>query len=258
MANTVSPQGVAFSGGNEGFVSHFYRDSGGVGTIGHGFTWMSKTFRDYWMKTRGHKLRAGDTITKEESLKVLAAVMAEEYAPPVAKFDGAISQNEFDAATDTVYNCGPGTLKDRWAVALKNNNLSEAAQLLRATRITARGRVLSGLLKRRAKAAELMLHGVYGVGIDEVADEAPAQAAATQRAADKAQAKSTAKAIAPASTAGGAATHVHTAAHTVATSVDLHTLYWAAGAGLAALAIVGLGYLVYANRGVILRKRTPA
>lgn len=258
MANTVSPQGVAFSGGNEGFVSHYYKDSGGVGTIGHGFTWMSRTFRDYWMKTRGHKLRAGDTITKAESLQVLAAVMAEEYAPPVAKYDGAITQNEFDAATDTVYNCGPGTLKDRWAVALKDNDVSTAAQLLRSTRITARGRQLAGLVKRRAKAAELMLHGVYGVGIDEVADEAPAQAAAAARAATKARAKNVAKAVTPASSAGGAATHVHTAAHTVANSVDLHTLVWAAGAGLAALAVVGIGYLIYANRGVILGKRTPA
>jgi GH24 family phage-related lysozyme (muramidase) len=255
MVKTVSPQGVAFSGGNEGFVSRFYRDSGGVGTIGHGFTWMSRTFRDYWMKTRGHKLRPGDTITKEESLQVLAAVMAEEYAPPVAAYDGAITQNEFDAATDTVYNCGPGTLHDHWAVALKNNDVSGAAQLLRSTRITAGGRRLAGLVARRARAAELMLHGIYGPGI--VADEASAQAAADARAAVKAKAKTAAKTVAPTSTAGGGAIH-HVATAHAATAFDIHSLYVAAGCGLAALAIIGLGYLIYSNRGVILRKRTPA
>jgi GH24 family phage-related lysozyme (muramidase) len=261
MANTVSPQGVAFSGGNEGFVSHYYKDPGGVGTIGHGFTWMSAVFREYWMKTRGHKLRAGDTITKAESLQVLAAVMAAEYAPPVAKFDGAITQNEFDAATDTVYNCGPGTLKDRWAAALKGNNVSGAAQLLRSTRITAGGRQLAGLVKRRAKAAELMLHGVYGVGIDEVPDEAPAQAAADTRAAVKAKATKAAVTVAPASATGGAVTHINSAADHVNTlihPVDIHTLAWTVGAGIAALAVIGLGYLIYSHRGVILRKRTPA
>lgn len=63
MASSVSLNGVAFTGGNEGFVSKFYKDPGGVGTIGFGFTWLSAAFRDYWMKTRGHKLRAGDTIS---------------------------------------------------------------------------------------------------------------------------------------------------------------------------------------------------
>jgi GH24 family phage-related lysozyme (muramidase) len=257
MTNTVSPQGVAFSGGNEGFVSHYYKDPGGVGTIGHGFTWMSKTFRDYWMKTRGHKLRSGDTITKAESLQVLAAVMAQEYAPPVAKFDGAITQFEFDAATDTVYNCGAGTLKDRWALALKGNNVSTAAQLLRSTRITAGGRQLAGLVKRRAKAAQLMLHGIYGIGIDDVADEAPATAAAAARSAVAAKAKTAAKTLGGTSTAAGGTVHHVATAHNLA-SVDLSTLYWAAGAGLAALAVIGLGYLVYSHRGVILRKRTAA
>jgi lysozyme len=293
MANTVSPQGASFTAELEGFVTHFYRDSGGVGTIGNGFTAMSKVFSEYWMQTRGHKLRAGDTITRDESTMLLQKVMDAEYAPPVAKkYGNTLTQNQFDAATDTVYNCGAGTLKDAWATFLAENQVAAAASRLLTTRITAGGRKLAGLYHRRLAEAHLLLNGDYGsaaaTNANAAADTAssvaadltklgykdvtsfqaanglvvdgiagPATRATIRRALDAKTAKTAAKTVGTGSTAATAATH-HVATAHAATSFDIHTLYWAAGLGLAAVAAVGIGYLIYRNRGVILRKRTPA
>jgi lysozyme len=163
MASTASPKLIPLLGDNEGFVSKTYRDAGGVLTIGYGFTMLSAVFSGYWLKTRGKKLAIGDTITRAEADKVLAQLVAAEYAPPVnVRFSDALTQHAFDAATDTTFNCGAGTLKDKWAQRLAAGDVSGAAALLRTTRVTAKGRKLNGLVRRRAIAARLMEAGDYG------------------------------------------------------------------------------------------------
>lgn len=297
MVNSVSPQGAAFTEGNEGFVSHYYKDSGGVGTIGNGFTAMSKVFSDYWMQTRGHKLRAGDTITKDESIMLLGKVMNAEYAPPVAKkYGDSLLQNEFDAVADAVYNCGAGTLKDHWAAALLAGNLSAAATDLLSTRITAGGKRLAGLVTRRSREAKLLLHGDYNGALVETTEPdtlsadlatlgyasvsdfqkanppldvdgvgGPATRAAVARALAAKKAKTIATQAAPAGTVTGAGAGAATAPAnhlpdpTAAThALAAHTLMWGVGVGLAVLAAIAIGYLIYSHRGVILGKRTPA
>lgn len=161
MAQDISDSLPQFTGAFEGFVGTRYLDSGGVPTIGHGFTWYSKTFRSYWQSTRGHKLRAGDTIDKSESLQVLRALLSAEYSPPV--FNAAnLSQHEHDAATDVCYNCGPGSLKWKWFAALKSGDVATAASRLKKTATTAGGKQLRGLVRRRAAEATLMSTGNYG------------------------------------------------------------------------------------------------
>lgn len=158
----LSQNGARFVGTHEGLVFSAYQDSGGVWTIGYGFTMLSATFSEYWLKTRGHKLRKGDRITAEECQKLLPALFDEEYGPPVTKKFGDIPQHQFDASASAVYNAGPGTLKDRWAAALARRAVSEAATLLRATRVTARGKRLKGLVRRRDEEARLLQFGDYG------------------------------------------------------------------------------------------------
>ena len=162
---TASSALIPFTASFEGTVLKAYRDPGGVITIGRGFTWLSASFRDYWMRKRGHKLRMGDTITLAECDEALALLIAKEYAPPVAaRFKGTgIKQHEFDAATDVSFNCGPGSLKWEWAKSLAARAVFIAAAKLRTTAITAKGVRLAGLVRRRAAEAHLIETGVYGV-----------------------------------------------------------------------------------------------
>ncbi len=161
---TASPALAPFTARFEGTVHRAYRDAGGVVTIGNGFTNLSKTFSAWWKAHRGHALKLGDTISDAECDLLLARLLAQEYAPPVAKrFDGTgIKQNEFDAATDVSFNCGAGSLKWRWATALAARAVGQAAARLRVTAVTAGGRRLKGLERRRAAEARLLESGDYG------------------------------------------------------------------------------------------------
>ncbi len=161
---TASPALVPFTARFEGTVHRAYRDAGGVITIGDGFTNLSKVFAAYWQQTRGHALKLGDTISDAECARLLGRLLAEEYAPPVAKrFAGAgLRQNQFDAATDVSFNCGPGALKWSWATALAALAIDKAAARLRVTAVTAGGRRLQGLERRRAAEATLLESGDYG------------------------------------------------------------------------------------------------
>lgn len=159
----VSKEGLAFIAQNEGTVTKTYVDSAGVLTIGRGFTMRSAAF-SAWAKQRwGRGLQRGDRMTPAEIDAVFPAIVEEEYAPPVrAKRFKAIDQHQFDASVDTVFNCGAGTLKDKWANAAVNGAWLKAATLLRSTRITAGGKRLEGLVKRRGRAAHLIETGDYG------------------------------------------------------------------------------------------------
>jgi GH24 family phage-related lysozyme (muramidase) len=170
-ATTPSPALIPFVSRHEGKVHRAYRDSGGVLTIGVGFTALSGVFGQWWKQQRGHALRMGDTISDAECDLLLGMLLAEEYAPPVAKrFAGTgIRQHEFDAAADLCFNCGAGALKWSWAGQLAARAVTAAAARLRVTAVTAGGRRLAGLERRRADEARLMELGDYGSAVVSVA-----------------------------------------------------------------------------------------
>lgn len=331
MATALSEAGTKFIGRNEGFEAKAYKDSGGVITIGYGFTWGSKVFRDYWQKAHGRSLRMGDVITQVESLSLLRKLANDEYGLAADKaLPDSIDQTKFDAATDYLYNCGSGAVKDRWFKALATGQDAQAAQLIRSSRITAGGRRLSGLINRRTAEAKLILNGDYGPGITPdtiitgpqpkpipkpastegikwtqeqlqtlglykgnidgvpgpLTDGAirnfqrqhpeltvdgvvgPATRAALIRAVDaKIAARAGATAGAVGVGAGGAA--ATSTAHVTPVSPEVpvtpeqvaampwHTIEWLIGLGLVGLIIVLTAFLVWRNRGVIFRFRTP-
>jgi lysozyme len=146
---------VNFIGGHEGFVSKAYLDPVNILTIGYGFTMRSKVFATYWKETRGRGLKKGDTISKAEAHKVLLALLAEEYAPPVdAKLRRVVPRIQ-EAALSFVFNAGPGALSWKWAAALVRGDLAEAARLWRVTATTAKGKSLPGLVRRRREEADI-------------------------------------------------------------------------------------------------------
>jgi len=151
---------------SEGLVTHWYKDVTGTPTIGVGFTWASSAFRTWWAKMRpGKEFAAGATMTKPEAIDCLRFVVDAEYGAAVNKFLGRdVPQNVFDAMVSVTFNCGAGTLSDKWARAVKDGDLKTAASFLRSTRVTSKGKRLQGLVDRRAREADLLLNGKYATG----------------------------------------------------------------------------------------------
>lgn len=154
----ISEQGLAFVRLHEGLVTRAYRDSVGVWTIGEGFTDRSAIFEAYWLKTRGHRIQSGDTITKGECDILVGQLMAGEYAIDIDRKCKPTHQCEFDAAASISYNCGPGSLNDGWARLLAAGDVAGGAAAVRVYKLT--GGILRG---RRSDEARLMLAGDYGL-----------------------------------------------------------------------------------------------
>lgn len=158
----TSLKGVAFIEAHEGFVARAYLDPAGVVTIGTGFTNRSGVFRDMW----GRKLKLGDTITRTQNQRILAAALAQEYEPPVLEgMPADAMQWEFDAATSATFNLGPRFMGWKAAKLWKAGERYAAAQHWANNYNRAGGRKLPGLVRRRKEEAHLFLTGHYaGVG----------------------------------------------------------------------------------------------
>ncbi|WP_422383287.1 glycoside hydrolase family protein [Roseibium album] len=158
----LSGEGAAFVAAHEGFVSKTYRCPAGVKTIGYGFTMGSKVFSAWWHKKHGRGLRMGDRISREDADMLLPKVFDEEYGAAVNAKIGTKVQHEYDGAGSTTFNCGPGALNWTWAKFLKARDVPAAAKRLRTTAVTANGRKLAGLVRRRKEEAALIEFGKYG------------------------------------------------------------------------------------------------
>lgn len=159
----LTSKGAAFLVAHEGFVSKAYSDPVGILTIGTGFTMRSKVAKAYWMKKYGRPLKRGDRITRAENDALLVKAIDKEYGPPVLRIlPPAAQPHHFDAGSSVTFNCGPGATKWKWAQALARGDVEESARRLMTTAVTARGRRLKGLVRRRKEEAKLLLDGDYG------------------------------------------------------------------------------------------------
>jgi lysozyme len=150
------PNLIVFTGQHEGMVLKAYRCPAGVITIGFGFTWSSKVFKDWWLKRHGRQLRLGDTIAEADAFFLLKAIIDAEYSRPVKKHAGHATPHAKAAAIDMLFNCGLGAAKWTWFKALVRGDIKDAARRLKVTATTARGRRLPGLVRRRAEASTIM------------------------------------------------------------------------------------------------------
>lgn len=166
----LSPKGATFLRLHEGFVAKYYLDPVGIGTIGIGFTWGSASFREWWGKNKpGKKFGPGASMTREEAEAAVVFLCEREYGAAVTGFLGkAVPQHVFDGSVSPVYNCGPGALKWQWAAKLKAGDFAGAAKLLESTAVTAKGKRLAGLVRRRKEEALLISRGIY-TGVDSKA-----------------------------------------------------------------------------------------
>ncbi len=157
-----SDSGIAFIGDHEGKVLRAYRCPAGVITIGFGFTMRSKAFSTWWRARHGRALHMGDTMSEADALTMLRALVVSEYGEAVVRNVEPRAQHHYDGAASVSFNCGTGATKWKWALALRRGDVAEAARLLRSTAVTANGRRLAGLVRRRGEEAELIQHGRYG------------------------------------------------------------------------------------------------
>jgi len=162
VIKSVSAPGVRFIAAHEGCVLKAYRCPAGVLTIGYGFTMRSKVFAAWFRGKYGRDLRMGDTISRADADMLLQRLLDAEYGAAVVRDVAARKQHHHDAASSVSFNCGPGALRWKWAAALKSGDARTAAALLRTTAVTANGRRLAGLVRRRAEEAALIETGTYG------------------------------------------------------------------------------------------------
>lgn len=137
-----SKQGLQLTEGFEGCWLTAYLDQGGVATIGYGHT-------------SGVKL--GDTCTWEQAQQWLEQDIAWAEGEVNQKVSIPLTQGEFDALTDWVFNCGRYALEHSTLLRLVNeDDLPEAAEQFERWD-HAGGKVVAGLLRRRlAEEAEFL------------------------------------------------------------------------------------------------------
>jgi len=154
----LSQQGADFIARHEGFVSKAYRDPVGIWTIGTGFTNRCREFTK-----RFGEIKPGSRITRQRNDALLAIVADAEYGAAVSRDINPRRQHEYDGAVSVCFNCGPAAAQWKWARALRDGNAAAAAARLKETAVTAKGRRLRGLVRRRQEEAALIQHGRYGV-----------------------------------------------------------------------------------------------
>lgn len=123
----------------EGFRSTVYQDSGGVPTIGYGFT--------------AKDLINKGTITEQEASQILQQEIdqrREKLKQQITNWDN-LTQNQRDALVSYGYNVGVENWKinqPKLLAALNSGNYNEAVKYIDAVR-DREGNVLQGLVKRR-------------------------------------------------------------------------------------------------------------
>jgi len=149
---------------SEGFRSQAYRDLGdGEPIAGYGFK-----------RVGGKKVKMGDSVSREQANQELIkqinshAAALNKHLPDNLQ----LTQGQYDALVDMVYNIGPGALADSTLMqklhqfAQENGVLTEQQQQEIANEIRkwnkdGNGQVLAGLRKRREANAQMFLNNRY-------------------------------------------------------------------------------------------------
>jgi hypothetical protein len=83
-------------------------------------------------------------------------MVEEEYGKTLGSELPRAAASQRGAAVSMLYNCGTGAKKWRWFAFLKSGQAKASADALRVTAVTARGRRLPGLVRRRKEEADII------------------------------------------------------------------------------------------------------
>lgn len=140
----TSQKGINLIAKYEGCRLEAYKDPVGVWTIGYGHT---------------ANVRSGQVITKAQAEDLLRDDLSkfEAYVSKYVKI--ALSQSQFDALVSFTYNVGAGNLKSSTLLKKLNSGDYAGAANEFPRWNKAGGKVLNGLVKRRAEEQQLFLSG---------------------------------------------------------------------------------------------------
>ena len=141
----MTAEGLALIKRFEGFRSAAYRDAVGVLTIGYGHTAMAGA----------PAVRMGDVISEVEATRILARDV-DMFAKGVARLLARdVSAQQFSALVSFAYNVGLGNFGRSSVLRAVNGGAFDAVPRRLQLWVKAGGRVLPGLVKRRAAEAAL-------------------------------------------------------------------------------------------------------
>lgn len=150
QATETSAMGIAFLERHEGVVLKAYRDPAGVWTIGPGLTRASGVVEP----------KPGMTITREESSRLTRLALKRSYEPRVHTAMQGANQQEIDAGVSFDWNTG-AIHRAGWVKSWRGRDWPAVQRRLAEWR-KGGGKVLPGLVRRRAEEFELMRYGEYG------------------------------------------------------------------------------------------------
>ena len=140
-----SANGLALTRSFEGLRLNAYQDSAGVWTIGFGHT--------------GPEVRSGVTITEAEATSLLRGDLAASVACVNRAVTRALTQNQFDALVDFCFNAGRGSFEHSTLLREVNaGNIAAAAEQF-GLWVHAGGKIVDGLVRRRAAEAAMFRAG---------------------------------------------------------------------------------------------------
>lgn len=131
----------------EGFRAGAYRDAVGVWTIGYGHTAMAGP----------PDVRAGMAMSRTEAEDVLRRDLAMFAQGVASALKASLAPAQFSALVSFAYNVGLGNFRKSSVLKAVNEGNFDAVPRRLQLWVKAGGRVLPGLVKRRAAEAELFM-----------------------------------------------------------------------------------------------------
>lgn len=138
----INSDGLAIIKHYEGLKLKAYICPGGVWTIGYGSTL---------------NVKEGDVITKEQAVGRLKADVSHSENIVIKRVEVILNSNQFSALVSLVFNIGSGAFARSTLLKLLNDgDYSGASSEFLKWRLS-KGKILAGLVKRRAAERELFL-----------------------------------------------------------------------------------------------------
>lgn len=150
-ALTTSDRGIAFLERQEGVVLRTYLDPVGQPTVGAGLTAASGVIIP----------KPGQEITRDEARALLIAAMGRTYEPQVRRAMPGTAQHEFDAAVSFHWNTG-AIDRASWVAEWRGKKRWPVIEAMLGMWKKGGGKVLPGLVERRAEEFLLLRDGIYG------------------------------------------------------------------------------------------------
>lgn len=143
----INEQGLMLIKIFEGCRLKAYRDAVGIMTIGYGWT----------HRINGEAIREGMIITQQKAEELLSEGI-KPFEQAVSKWVNVpLNQNQFNALVSFTYNLGESQLANSSLLKILNQGNYQAAAEQFPLWCKAGGRILPGLVKRRAAEKEIFL-----------------------------------------------------------------------------------------------------